>query len=144
MHSDYLNHDVSSHGIDMLTGVNTNATFFINETAFNPSIKGSYYNGIYFKSNELKGLKYFEDKYVSKTEELKRKIDKYAKENLNFKSNFSNIKNNPTLLSNIKEFLHNNGYISDAIYGNDLAFAAYLGVAAEQVSKAESIFAIKT
>ncbi|MCQ2086949.1 MAG: ABC transporter permease [Bacilli bacterium] len=143
IHPEYLNHDVSSHSLDIEKGINTNATFFVNATAFNPSIKGDFYNAVYLKSNFLKDAKYFDDKYVEKTEGLKESISKYIEDNSSaLKINYD-LEDNQPLLNKAKEYLHDNGYLTDDIYLDDDAIKDYIDLIASDLNTLETAFSTK-
>ncbi len=144
IHAEYLNHDVSSHSLDVETGINTNATFFVNESAFNPAVKGDYYNGVYLKSNSLNKLKYFDSKYVDKTNELKKAVTDYVNNELSLlRVDYLGLATNPILFTKVKQYLYLNDYLDDEILSDDESCNMFMSLLALEVNSLEETFACK-
>ena len=144
MQPDYLNHDVSSHSVDSSTGISTNATFFVNESAFNPAIKANYYNGVYLRSSNLDKYTYFDKAYESEVKNLKTRTSNFIKNNIELTPFYSLIETNNELYKDIKEFLYLNNYINDTLYNNDVLLKSLIHESINTLIPVGKLFSLKT
>lgn len=145
MFGDILNHEPGAHPMDMDSGIPVKASFFVNYSAFNPLITSNKFNGVYIRSNSLKGLKYFEDEYIDKANEIKDAIVKYYGNIEGDYDKYVDVFEDATdLLSYARNFLHENDYIDDVTFLDDDLFSDTLYDMLENVVGKASMFKAST
>lgn len=139
---DFLNHEYASHPIDLESGIQVEAAFYANYSAFNPLITGNRFNGVYVTGKSLENLPYYSDNYDEKVKQLQKNLESYNKAHSDHVFDFVKLDQDYPLRALLKEELYECGAISEEVYNDDTKYNAFFDSLISSLDRKENAFSL--